>query len=1165
ATTSHCGFPWQQMIIDLMGKVEPCCYFSGYGNSGLGLGDANRQSLEEIWNGPGYQDLRRIIASGTPPDDHPCHPDNCMARRSGGIYPSFHVGSINITKNGFGYVIPLPEDLIEIIASTAAPCLVYEDGKPLPLPDAAHVDVFGTGLGRYSVWGNWLYLSSSDNTDPCENGRSYRLHCGDHVQPVPLPYERNCLSGGNISTALAEYQNQSIALQAKPTSIQLSSTADCNIDCPHCSQNAVRHVGVQLRPGVIDEVLEMVPYLQEFMWLGGEPYLISRFRRFIDDFDPADNPNLCFGFTSNATMLNAAETAKLLKFPRLNIAISVDSFTPETFERVRAGAKFDRVMANLDRLLAHYDRARRTITVGMTIFKGTIREIAANVRTAIERDIPLNLSPCLGYPAHERLDVFRDVEAETEGWAEALDEALALVRAARAEGRKSILRNDMESSLLELRNQLLRAKARYGHSVSLTVHIDDPLDVLPRMRNPAFLVQIKQVISYVRLDGPGTYTLNLPAADLVSDGHISWYLTDDIYHEGLFVADGFEAGQIFQSISLTLPAFTPTQPAKNIVQMKKSRAMEGTTFSSLDEVGTANKTLHSEQYGGLLPNEPPGVAALRRGAGLVRYDDPLALSTLRQRVTALKASTPQPATRSVVLVISNLGPGGAERQISYLAMGMADAGWSVTVLALTLEEHGTHFAKHLIERGIPIHALDEAPRQFAASDWRRLVRVLPSLHRAPKEIQSDVTKATALLGRWQPDLVICYLDWMNLIGGLAAVLSGVPRVLMSGRNLDPTHLPYLLQPWFHDLYQQLLTSPSVTLKANSAAGARSYEHWLGLPPHVVPVVHNGLSEDAMPPSPDRQVQAVRAELTGDDGGPLLLGVFRLSPEKRPELFFDLAERLRAEFPGLRAAIAGLGNSFDECQELLRSTGRDSFIRLLGRRSDMPALYQAADLMLHVSSAEGVPNAVMEAQWLGCPVVGTLGGGTAEILTKAQQPYFHDLDDLDAVWKSCVRLLRDTDLRRRVGDDARTEARRLFSISRLVSETIALADQPSPFNLPRQRRRMPRLGDLTGTLSLALRLLRPRQRLRRLVRQTHRTVISDIGHSGGFAWHTPVPVYLESDEGGTSVLRLFEDGQPLSPAHAVHDAIRECGGGRYSHWGRYLYFSTSDNSDPRTNG
>lgn len=51
----------------------------------------------------------------------------------------------------------------------------------------------------------------------------------------------------------------------------------------------------------------------------------------------------------------------------------------------------------------------------------------------------------------------------------------------------------------------------------------------------------------------------------------------------------------------------------------------------------------------------------------------------------------------------------------------------------------------------------------------------------------------------------------------------------------------------------------------------------------------------------------------------------------------------------------------------------------------------------------------------------------------------------------------------------------------------------------------------------------------------------------------------------SSLALLEDGKEIGVAHSLHDDIRKVGKGRYSHWNGGLYFSTSDNTDPRTNG
>jgi hypothetical protein len=68
----------------------------------------------------------------------------------------------------------------------------------------------------------------------------------------------------------------------------------------------------------------------------------------------------------------------------------------------------------------------------------------------------------------------------------------------------------------------------------------------------------------------------------------------------------------------------------------------------------------------------------------------------------------------------------------------------------------------------------------------------------------------------------------------------------------------------------------------------------------------------------------------------------------------------------------------------------------------------------------------------------------------------------------------------------------------------------------------------------------------------------------FLYPIDVP-HSDAESVGRSTLELFENGRPLGPAHALHDQIRELGRGRFSHWGRLVYFSSSDDSDPRTNG
>jgi hypothetical protein len=73
---------------------------------------------------------------------------------------------------------------------------------------------------------------------------------------------------------------------------------------------------------------------------------------------------------------------------------------------------------------------------------------------------------------------------------------------------------------------------------------------------------------------------------------------------------------------------------------------------------------------------------------------------------------------------------------------------------------------------------------------------------------------------------------------------------------------------------------------------------------------------------------------------------------------------------------------------------------------------------------------------------------------------------------------------------------------------------------------------------------------------------------GRCWTWSVPGHVapgDSPAAGDSPTLVLEDGRILGPGHALHDDIRQGGGGRYSHWHAALYLSTSDNSDPNTNG
>ena len=562
--SNRCAYPWQQMIIDLTGEVVPCCFWSGYGNSGKPLGNTNVDSIDEIWHGEKYRALRAKMASGDL-RDHPC--GNCMAYRwANGTFPKFSWPAGFVHEQGYCYLGQIPEQFLSAVGDSAAAIRLFENDTELAYPNAGHDDVRQLGNGRYSVWHGWLYFSSSDELNPLNSGRRYRLVCGE--REVELGgLVRDSASGRNLLRAYQEFQDGRAEVECEPSMISLVSTADCNIDCPGCSQNIVRLAKVQHRPQTVPDILSKVPFLSQFIWHGGEPYLIKSFREFINNFKPEHNPNLTFGFTSNGTMINDAEVEKLKIFPRINASVSIDSFDKNTFGKIRFGADFDRVWHNVKRLMQAHNAPTHIFSVGMIICKSNFRELADNLQFAIDNDLGLNLSPVVIYPVVEQLNCFSDFATETAGWKESLDRADDIVALAKADTRVAIQRVNPSGMVRELRQIFDQAQQDYSEVASLVCRVDDPHDAIANMKRPAIVAYLHDLpVAYAQLKpADQSYLLRLPQRHLSEVTQVRVDLLHDVMEpNGYLTYIWSDIDPSGQEAFISVPQFSGAARPRNI-------------------------------------------------------------------------------------------------------------------------------------------------------------------------------------------------------------------------------------------------------------------------------------------------------------------------------------------------------------------------------------------------------------------------------------------------------------------------------------------------------------------------------------------------------------------------------------------------------------------------
>lgn len=411
-----------------------------------------------------------------------------------------------------------------------------------------------------------------------------------------------------------------------------------------------------------------------------------------------------------------------------------------------------------------------------------------------------------------------------------------------------------------------------------------------------------------------------------------------------------------------------------------------------------------------------------------------------------------PQGRKAVLLLECLHLGGAERQLCSLASGLAQSGWDSTVVVGRPDPaESLHYRQSLEDKGVHYHLV--APDAQVAPD-QQVAEILNSvepdialiLWHLPPHMVRLVAAWTRYLRDAQPSLVVCYLDRANVLGGVAAVLAGVPRVLLSGRNVNPSHFPHFfsgqVEP-MHALYQALLGSGGARLSTNSRIGAESYAQWLGVPVRTVPVVMNCVAPEMQARLDPQVPMAMRALLGLPETVRVVLGGFRLAPEKRPLLFLDVFARLHAADPLTHAVICGVGALETACRERAAQLGISHAVTFMGGVRNMAAMLDLASLLLHVSEFEGTPNILLEAQARGVPVVCCRTGGSEDALCPDLRPYAYDGTELGALVTGCLRLLTDEDERRRLGEKGRAYVVEHHSVPALVARTLEAADANFP--------------------------------------------------------------------------------------------------------------------------
>ena len=432
------------------------------------------------------------------------------------------------------------------------------------------------------------------------------------------------------------------------------------------------------------------------------------------------------------------------------------------------------------------------------------------------------------------------------------------------------------------------------------------------------------------------------------------------------------------------------------------------------------------------------IAALRGGA-VVEGVAPCDVRLFRSILSGSRSSKDAQPGR-IILVCGNLSPGGAERQVVYTMTGLERRGFhDIQLLCDTLEparpEKFDFYLPMLRDAGIRVETIRKATLDGLERDnatWT----LSEFVYRLPAELLADIVALYREFRLRQPEVVHAWLDWSNTRAGIAAALAGVPKILISGRNLNPTHFN-LYQPYMDPAYSALCELANVVFVNNSRAGAADYAKWLGLEPERIRVIHNAVDFGDRRRSPAAETVALRRELRIPPTAPLVGSAFRFEEEKRPLFWLEVAAIIAHRFPGARFVVFGQGSMRSRMIEAARRLGLRDRLLLPGVRDDILSAISMFDLFLLTSAGEGLPNVLLEAQWVGTPIVTTDAGGAREAILDGRTGFLGPNDDADAIATLACRILADQDFRARAATAGPAFVRHRFNMDRMLDETIAL--------------------------------------------------------------------------------------------------------------------------------
>jgi glycosyltransferase involved in cell wall biosynthesis len=273
-------------------------------------------------------------------------------------------------------------------------------------------------------------------------------------------------------------------------------------------------------------------------------------------------------------------------------------------------------------------------------------------------------------------------------------------------------------------------------------------------------------------------------------------------------------------------------------------------------------------------------------------------------------------------------------------------------------------------------------------------------------------RLSRLLKQLKPDIVHAHDPHGVAMAGLALSMSTqlAKPPLVASRRVDFHLRNAALSRW---KYRQMLVAD-------------------GVPAARTVTVHEGIDLERVEATPRA---SLHEELFLPHQAPIVGNVAALVPHKGQRHLIESAALVVRKVPDARFVIAGEGELRPALERQIKEHRLEKHVLLAGFRPDVLSLHKAFDIFVMSSITEGLGTSLLDAMAAAKPIVATATGGIPEVVVDGVTGILVPPRDDATMAAAIVRLLKDSDLRGRMGYAGLARARELFSAERMLKETL----------------------------------------------------------------------------------------------------------------------------------